>query len=45
MSGRGFPENDKLYRLTVTSYDTLHQLCVEIHYLSCQGGVGRPEGK
>ena len=39
----GFPVNDKLYQLTAKSYDALHHLCVEIHYLSCTSGVGRPD--
>src|SRR5436309_1144254 len=43
MQKQGFPDNDKLYRLTVKSYEALHQLCVETHYLSCQSGVGQPD--
>jgi len=39
----GFPENDKLYQLTMKSYEVLHQLYVETHYLSCKSGVGKPD--
>jgi hypothetical protein len=41
MEKRRFPPADKLPRLTVTAYEALHALCIELHYLSCEGGVGR----
>ena len=41
MEKRGFSPTDKLVRLTVTAYDALHALSIELHYLSCEAGVGR----
>jgi hypothetical protein len=26
---------------TSAAYDAMHHLCVELHYLSCSGGVGK----
>ena len=42
MEKAGFPPGDKLFRLTDSAYDALHSLSVELHYLSCPSGVGRP---
>ena len=42
MDKRQFPPNDKLVLLTRRAYEALHALCVELHYLSCGSGVGRP---
>ena len=42
MNKRRFPQNDKLVVLTRRSYEALHALCVELHYLSCGSGIGRP---
>jgi len=41
MELQGFPPNDRLYQLVCQTYDKVHNLCVELHYLSCQSGVGR----
>jgi hypothetical protein len=41
MEKRGFPPNDKLLRLTANAFDSLHSLCIELHYMSCKSGVGR----
>jgi len=41
MDKTGFTPDDKLRGLTSQAYNALHHLCVELHYLSCSGGVGR----
>jgi hypothetical protein len=41
MERRGFPPNDKLLKLTEAAYNAIHSLTVELHYMSCEGGVGR----
>jgi hypothetical protein len=41
MEKRGFPPNDKLLKLTVAAYNAIHSLTVELHYMSCESGVGR----
>ncbi len=41
MERAGFPPRDPLYVLVCDAYDAMHRLSVEIHYLSCEGGVGR----
>ena len=42
MEKAGLPPEDKPFRLTDSAYHALHSLCVELHYLSCASGVGRP---
>jgi hypothetical protein len=42
MEKQGFPPNDKLLKLTDAAYNAIHALTVELHYLSCESGVGRP---
>ena len=37
----GFPPGDPLYLATVKAQKALHDLLVDLHYLSCEGGVGR----
>ena len=41
MEKRRFPPEDKLLRLTATAYQALHALTIELHYMSCGGGVYR----
>jgi hypothetical protein len=41
MERRGFPPDDKLLKLTEKACDAIHALAIELHYRSCQGGVGR----
>ena len=41
MEQRKFPADDKLYVLTLEAQRALQDLFVELHYLSCQSGVGR----
>ena len=36
-----FTPDDKLYRLAGEAQNAMHHLCVELHYRSCSGGVGR----
>jgi hypothetical protein len=33
----GFVPNDKLYALVSNAYESMHALCVEVHYMSCEG--------
>lgn len=42
---RGFPIDDPLYLKVKASYEALHQLNVELHYMSCSSGVGWSERK
>jgi hypothetical protein len=42
MEQRGFPPQDQLYQLVTRAFEALHHLCIELHYRSCDGGVGRP---
>jgi hypothetical protein len=37
----GFPLADPLYQLVLTTCNDMQGLTMELHYLSCQGGVGR----
>ena len=41
MEKRGFLPSDPYYQLVCRAYDAMHVLCVQTHYLSCNG-VGRP---
>jgi hypothetical protein len=41
MERRGFPLDDDLYRRTKAAYDAVCSLCMELHYMSCDG-VGKP---
>jgi hypothetical protein len=41
MERRGFPANDKLFKLTVAAYNAIHSLYIELHYMACASGVGR----
>jgi hypothetical protein len=36
-----FPPDDRLYMTSIRAYNVLHELRVELHYLSVKGGVGR----
>jgi hypothetical protein len=37
----GFPLNDPLYALTVRARHDMQALLMELHYLSCESGVGK----
>jgi len=41
----GFPSGDPLFVLVSPAYDSLQRLSVEVHYMSCRSGVGRPGGE
>jgi hypothetical protein len=45
MDKRGFPRDDELRQLVERAYESVHRLSVELHYLSCKSGVGRPPRK
>ena len=36
----GYLPDDPLYRRVNDAYNGMHALTVEVHYLSCKGGVG-----
>jgi hypothetical protein len=38
----GFLATDPLYNNVTKARDATHRLWVELHYLSCSSGVGRP---
>jgi hypothetical protein len=38
----GFPPNDPLYVATVKAQTALESLLIDLHYRSCQSGVGSP---
>ena len=42
MEGRGFPPADKLYQRVLRASDAVQALYVELNYLGCTSGVGRP---
>jgi len=42
MEKRSFPNDDQLYRLVAPIHDDIHHLSVTLHYLTCEGEVGRP---
>jgi hypothetical protein len=41
MEKRGFTADDKLYQLVCKAQGVMQELVMELHYLSCEGGVGR----
>ena len=41
MEKRGFTADDKLYQLVCKAQRIMQELVMELHYLSCLGGVGR----
>lgn len=43
MIAAGFQPDDKLLRMVHAAHDDLHRLAVELHYRSCEGGVGRED--
>lgn len=43
MERLGFRPDDRLYLATTDAYNAVHALHVECHYLTCRGGVGRPQ--
>ena len=45
MERRGFRPDDPIYRLVVTLHDTMQALRMQLHYRSCESGVGRPPTK
>jgi len=41
MEKRGFTADDNLYRLVCTAQGIMQELVMDLHYLSCDGGVGK----
>jgi hypothetical protein len=41
----GFLPDDPLLKLVRQAQASLHALFIEMHYRSCEGGVGRPRNK
>jgi hypothetical protein len=41
MELRGFPPNEPLYLAATQAQNGLQSLLVQLHYLSCESGVGR----
>jgi hypothetical protein len=41
MESRGFPLNSRLFRLVTDAQRAVNDLYVELHYCSCESGVGR----
>jgi hypothetical protein len=42
---QAFPPDDKLLVLVCKLYDSLHELYNELHYQTCESGVGREPAK
>ena len=45
MEQLGFTVHDPLFAAVTRAYNAMHELSVEIHYLSCESGVGRPSSE
>jgi hypothetical protein len=43
MERLGFTPNDSLFRAVIDAQQTMSDLCMDLHYLSCEGGVGMPD--
>jgi len=41
MEVTGFPPDDPLYVTTLKAHRAMQDLLMELHYLSCESGVGR----
>jgi hypothetical protein len=41
MEKRGFPPDDRLFRLVTQAHASMQDLSMELHCLSCGNGVGR----
>jgi hypothetical protein len=42
MERTGFPPHDPLFKSASRAYDAVCSLCMDLHYMSCKSGVGRP---
>jgi len=42
---RGFPPDDKLFKLATEAYDKMYHLSIDLQYRSTQSGVGYPPMK
>jgi hypothetical protein len=45
MANVGFKPSDPLFQKVAAAYDAAHRLFIELHYMSCAGGVGRSPTK
>jgi hypothetical protein len=41
----GFVPGDQLYQLARAAENAMRDLFIELHYLSCESGTGRPAGE
>ena len=44
MNKVGFPLNDPLYQRVLKASNAIQDLCVNLHYMSCESGVYRERG-
>jgi hypothetical protein len=42
---QGFPKDDPLRLRVEAAHNAMHSLWVELHYMSCASGCGRPDRK
>jgi hypothetical protein len=42
MERTGFPPNDPLFQSARRAYDAVCTFSMDLHYLSCKSGVGKP---
>lgn len=42
MEQRGFPPDDRLFQLVSQAHSVMQDLTMELHYLACRSGAGRP---
>jgi hypothetical protein len=45
MERTGFPPDDPLFKSARRAYDAVCSFCMDLHYLSCKSGVGKPPRK
>jgi hypothetical protein len=45
MERTGFPPDDPLFKSARRAYDAVCSFCMDLQYLSCKSGVGKPAPK
>ena len=43
LEAKGFDKHTKRFRLVEKTYDAMHSLHLELHYIACERGVWRRE--